>query len=304
MRFRFPLFALLFIAGSLAVPHLVHAGIPFFGPIIPNNNNVCPASWGMFITVINNVISLLITIAIVFIAPLMIAWSGFLMVVNQGNSGKITEAKKILTNTVTGIVIALASWMVVDAIMAVLYNPGAAGGTWSTLINSGSLGECLPQAGANPNDPLNPATTTPGVIAVPPGGGSFTYDPGIDVQVIHESGPLATLLTCMAGKVPPGVGRISSISDCVIVGNCSPSKTQKTFAQCASLGQPTCSHGVNSCHYGGRGSVTNGQSYAVDFGDQQNMTALTSAATACGGSINPEGSHLHVSVPAGTTCSL
>ncbi|MCX6790429.1 MAG: pilin [Candidatus Kaiserbacteria bacterium] len=173
MRFRFPLFALLFIAGSLAVPHLVHAGIPFFGPIIPgsnipgNINAVCPAGWGMFMTVINNIIELLITIAIVFIAPLMIAWSGFLMVVNQGNEGKITEAKKILTNTVVGIVISLAAWMIVDAIMAVLYrSPDGAWGTWSSLINS-SGSECLPQKGALPGDLLNPAATTPGLGVVP-----------------------------------------------------------------------------------------------------------------------------------------
>lgn len=296
MRFRFPLFALLFIAGSLAVPHLVHAGIPFFGPIIPNNNNVCPASWGMFITVINNVISLLITIAIVFIAPLMIAWSGFLMVVNQGNAGKIAEAKKILTNTIVGIVISLAAWMIVDAIMAVLYNPGAAGGTWSTLINSGSVAQCLSQTGANPNDPLNPATTVPGVIAVPPGGGSFTYDPGIQAQIGDESSELSSLLSCMAGKVPPGVGRISSISDSLITNG------QKTFLQCATQGG--CAHAANSCHYGGTGAA-NGKSYAADFGDDQNMTALTSAAMACGARTLNEGNHLHVSVGSGiTTCNL
>ena len=86
MRSRIPLFAFLLVAGSLALPLAAQAGgIPFFGPIIPNeqitvngvltNQNVCAAGWGLLITVINNVISLLITLAIVFVAPLMIAWS-------------------------------------------------------------------------------------------------------------------------------------------------------------------------------------------------------------------------------------
>src|SRR3989338_9348139 len=143
MRSRISLFALILVAGSFALPLAAHAGgIPFFGPIIPDAVNRCAAGWGMLITVINNIISFLITLAIVFVAPLMIAYSGFLLVVSQGDSGKRTEARKILTNTVVGIVIALAGWLIVDAIMAVLYNrnasvPGTSTvlGTWSQLIN-------------------------------------------------------------------------------------------------------------------------------------------------------------------------
>ena len=300
MRLRFPLFALLFIAGSLAMPHFVHAGIPFFGPIIDKSWTVssagvqCALGWGAFMTVINNIIQLLITLAIVFVAPLMIAWAGFLMVVNQGNAGKLTEAKGILIHTVVGIVLALASWMIVDAVMAVLYNPATAGSTWSSLIGSSGL-VCLPQQGVGTG--LNPTTISPpGLGVVPPGGGgAFTYDPGIQAQVGDESSALSTLLTCMAGKVSPGIGRISSISDSLITSG------QKTFAQCAA--QHVCAHSANSCHYGGTGA-TNGKSYAVDFGDDQNMTALTSAATACGANTLNEGTHLHASVGAGTTCSL
>src|ERR1035437_439642 len=99
MRFRVPILAFILVAGSFALPHLAHASIPFFGPIIPTGANaVCPAGWGMLVTVINNIIELLITLAIVFVAPIMIAYSGFLMVVNQGNANKLTEAKGILLN--------------------------------------------------------------------------------------------------------------------------------------------------------------------------------------------------------------
>ena len=169
MRLRFPLFALLFIAGSLAMPHFVHAGIPFFGPIIDKSWTVssagvqCALGWGAFMTVINNIIQLLITLAIVFVAPLMIAWAGFLMVVNQGNAGKLTEAKGILIHTVVGIVLALASWMIVDAVMAVLYNPATAGSTWSSLIGSSGL-VCLPQQGVGTG--LNPTTISPPGLGV------------------------------------------------------------------------------------------------------------------------------------------
>ncbi|MBU6388569.1 hypothetical protein KGQ72_01695 [Patescibacteria group bacterium] len=134
MRSRIPLFALLFAAGSLALPIAAHAsGIPFFGPIIPDSINRCAAGWGAIILVINNIIRFLVSIAIVFIAPLMIAYAGFLYVVNPVNASGISKAKGILWNTVIGIVIALAGWLIVDAVMSVLYNGNL--GAWSQIID-------------------------------------------------------------------------------------------------------------------------------------------------------------------------
>lgn len=178
MRFRTTLFAVLFAVGVFALPLAVHAGVPFFGPIIPNeqivvngvttNQNVCAAGWGMLIMVINNIISLLITLAIVFVAPLMIAYSGFLLVVSQGDSGKRTEARKILTNTIVGIVIALAGYMIVAAIMAALYDPSAESGNtklgvWMDIVSSKGDDLCIPLSGS-----LKPAVVPPPGVAVVP----------------------------------------------------------------------------------------------------------------------------------------
>ncbi len=154
MRFRVSLLVLLFVVSSLALPLVAHAAaIPFLGPIIPDGYQTCPAGWGALLIVVNNIIRLLITLAIVLVAPLMISWAGFLLVVNPFNSGAKEQAKKILTNTIVGIVIALAGWMIVNALMVVLYNPDAQSGTtkltaWTQLITSGSAGFCLKQAGA------------------------------------------------------------------------------------------------------------------------------------------------------------
>ena len=163
MRSRFAPFALLLVLGSLALPHLAQAAVPFFGPIIPQagGQSVCAAGWGMFMIVINNLISFLITIVIVFIAPIMIAWSGFLMVANPFNPGAKEEAKGILTRTIVGIVIALSSWMIVDAVMAVLYNPTDAGATWSSLITTNGADICIPLV-----ESLKQAVVSPGVTAV------------------------------------------------------------------------------------------------------------------------------------------
>ena len=302
MRSRISLLALFFIVSSIALlPLAAHASaIPFFGPIIPqgDNQSVCPAGWGMVLVVINNIISFSITIAIVFVAPIMIGYAGFLMVVNPTSSGDIQKAKKVLWNTIIGLVISLAGWMIVAAIMAVLYNPTQANGlkAWADIIGSHNAPACLPQKGALPGDTLNQAVTTPGLI---PGAvqGKFTFDPGIDAQVITESGALNSLLSCMVAKVPAGVGRISSISDSVIANG------SKTFAQCAAGGTAAgCAHEVKSCHYGGRSCI--GSSYAVDFGDQQNKQALSAAAMACnsGAFINDEGGHIHISVGMLSNC--
>lgn len=298
MRPRVSLLFSLVLTISLAVPLAAHAGIPFFGPIIPQAGNqaVCPASFGMLMEVINNIIQFLLTIAIVFVAPLTIGYAGFLFVINPANPGEIEKAKGILWHTISGLVVALAAWMIVAAIMAVLYNPKDVGGTWMDLIGSQGIDSCIKQAGALPGEGLKSAVTEPGLGIVPPGGaGRFTYDPGIDVQKAHASSALANLLTCMEGKVPAGVGRISSISDSLITSS------QKTFAECA-VG--ACQHAANSCHYGGREGSCIGSSYAVDFGDEINGGALREAATTCGADfIFMEGNHLHVSVGKACGCN-
>ncbi|MHB8860129.1 MAG: hypothetical protein ACYC48_00115 [Minisyncoccota bacterium] len=164
MRSRISLLALLFIVGSFALPYVAHASVPFFGPIIPDAYKTCPGGWGLLMVVVNNIIEFLLTIAIVFVAPIMIAYSGFLYVVNPVDPGGIAKAKGILLNTIVGIVVALAAWMIVDAIMAVLYNPSASSGstvlgTWSSLITT-SGDACLPQAGSLPGAELNQATSS------------------------------------------------------------------------------------------------------------------------------------------------
>lgn len=125
--------------------------------------------------------------------------------------------------------------------------------------------------------------------------GKFEYQTENDrAQAAHASARLNSLLSCMATKVPAGVGQISDISDQRLVPPAS-----KTFAQCVQGG---CGHAAGSCHYGGRGCT--GQSYAVDFGDEQNMAVLSAAAKACGADfVNPEGNHLHLSVGKACGCN-
>ena len=194
----------MFVAGSFALPLAAYAAIPFFGPIIPTAYNTCAASWGLLITVVNNIISFLITIAIVFVAPLMIAYAGFLLVVNPVNAGGKEKAKSILLNTVVGIVIAMAGWLIVDAVMAVLYNPTAVGKTWSQLIGSGGIPPCIPLAGSLTSAAGQPPVTgvrATGPLSTPPSGTPGTAcDPAVIQQAVPNLDPnKVNALACLAG---------------------------------------------------------------------------------------------------------
>lgn len=150
MRSRISFFVLIFTLSSFALPHLAHASIPFLGPIVPAEISQCAAGWGAAIVIINRIIEFSLTVAIVLVAPVTIAYAGFLLVMNQGNAGQIDKAKGIILNTVVGIVIALSAWLVVDAIMATLYNSGASDGqgstwqAWSDLVGSNGAKLCIP----------------------------------------------------------------------------------------------------------------------------------------------------------------
>lgn len=161
MRLRVAFFTLL-VVSPLLLPLAAHAGIPFFGPIIPPTNPTCPLSWGSVIVVINNIIEFLLTIAIVFVAPIMIAYAGFLFVVNPMNPSGKEKAKGILLNTIVGIAIALAGWLIINAVLVALTGGGVS--RWTALIGSKGAPPCLDQSGSISGAP----TTPPPDIAVTP----------------------------------------------------------------------------------------------------------------------------------------
>ncbi len=123
----------------------------------------------------------------------------------------------------------------------------------------------------------------------------WSFDPGIIKQAGDVSPDLGQLLNCMRAKLPNGVGTISSLSDSSYIGNLG---VCNSLTSCTKA-NPKCAHSCSSCHYGG-GSFTATKSYAVDFGDEQNKTALIKAATECDlkSYVLDEGNHLHVSVAA------
>jgi hypothetical protein len=280
-----------------------------FGPIVPEVCRQCPCGFGGVLAIIQNLVNFIIGIAIIF-ATIIIVWGGILYVLSPANPENRNTANKMLINAVVGILITLSAWLIVDFVMKTLY--GGQFGPWNTILLNGSGPSCVearentplfsgdiavtPGAGGNNLTPGNEGSFNPTTGPHPDADNRFTYDSGISNQVVHASPRLRQLMSCMAARVPADVGRVSSISDNRIVSG------SKTFAQCRDGGQSAgCAHSARSCHYGGRCNVEN--SYAVDFGDEQNANTLRAAAQACGADyIGFEGTHLHVSVGQSVGC--
>ncbi len=160
-----------------SVPISTHAqAIPFFGPIIGPNNaamQTCALGWGAILDVINNIIRLLLTLLIVFVAPIMIAYAGFILVANPFNPGAKEKAKSMLMNLVIGLVVALLSYTLVAALIAAIAKPGSVASSWASLITSGGLAPCMnlgPQTSSQQSQQTQsqlPIQTGPASIPIP-----------------------------------------------------------------------------------------------------------------------------------------
>ncbi len=292
------------------------AGIPLLDSsfsLVPDAHDLdplclpgAPLSFGAVMEIAQRFVNVGISLGIFFFV-IILAWAGFLFIISSTNPESRSKAKAMLLNAAIGLLIILTAWLMVDFIMKALYSgpDGTEGefGPWNSILGDGPacvVGRVTTPLfdGAVTRTELPPGTSGGGSTGGGPTGtfdGSFTYQANIEAQKQDLSEPMAAVLRCMVTKVPRGVGNISSISDNQITTG------TKTFAQCAGGG---CAHSPNSCHYGGRTCI--GKSFAVDFGDEQNKVALTSAARACGAKVLDEGSHVHVSIgdASGCDCSL
>lgn len=275
-----------------------------FGPIVPEVCRTCACGFGGVLAIVQNAINFIIGLSII-VATIIMVWAGGLYILSATNPESRSTANKMLINAAIGLLIVLSAWLIVDFVMKTLY--GGQFGPWNSILLGGSGDSCVvakPTSRLFSGNILDvPGQSSNGGATTPPlegADGRFDYQEGISAQAGHASQPLNTLLTCMALRVPPNVGKISGISDSRITSGA------RTFNQCAAEGNSrqggTCNHGKNSCHYGG--SRCTGSSFAVDFGDQENTAVLSAAARACGADfVNPEGSHLHVSVGQASGCN-
>ncbi len=260
-------------------------------------------------------------VGIVSAVVLMIG--GVLWLTAGGNATQVGEAIAWIGSSITGLVLVLTSYLILSQINTDLVNLKITNIKSVPKIENFSFkgcdweegkgtfkNECSENKIKQDNGLCDPKQSTVSATELKieicccdmPTISDYTFDEGIKQQQNDASIPLKNLLSCMRGKMPSDVGRISSISDSAGLINCLGNNWT----------EEKCAHTKNSCHYGGKIVGTKGmdlnsiKSLAVDFGDEENARAIISAAKECGkdleqtvgiifGTVGHE-DHIHISV--------
>lgn len=147
------LFALVVLPGITSAAHIEsHGGLVPCGGAGQPECGTCD-----FMKLGNNILQFFVQFAII-IAGLMFAWGGLTMVMSAGESGKVTEAKGMMTSSIIGILIVLSGWLLVDTLLKMVLKGGETGqiyGMWQEI-------QC-----SKPGEP----TATPGTPTTGGGGG-------------------------------------------------------------------------------------------------------------------------------------
>jgi hypothetical protein len=117
----------------LAAPTLVHgaAGLVTVVPDDCRGNGGCQSVCDIA-QLAQNILNDGIYIA-VFLSAILFAWAGFRYLTNVANSGAVSRAKEIFVNVAIGLVIILASWLLIDTVMKTLVGNGSSFGPWNQI---------------------------------------------------------------------------------------------------------------------------------------------------------------------------
>lgn len=107
---------------SLAVFVLIVLPVfSFSAGLVPCGGTGQPAcDFTQFMNLINKVIKFIIVALAVPISAVMFFYAGFLMVTSAGSAESKTKAKNVFSNTLFGLAIAVASWLIVRTILFIL----------------------------------------------------------------------------------------------------------------------------------------------------------------------------------------
>jgi len=98
--------------------------------------------WCELMQMVDNIINWLFMF-FTLAAVMMVMYVGFKLVVSQGSSEAMGEAKSMMTNLVIGFVIFISAWLIVDTILKMTIDPVSNFGPWN------ELGKCTPSNALN-----------------------------------------------------------------------------------------------------------------------------------------------------------
>jgi hypothetical protein len=114
---------------------LVMPIISFAAEVAPNNGLVTcdnvntPCNFNSLMDTVNKVITFVLKDMVIPIAAIMFAYAGFLLVTSGGSTENRGKAKRIFTDAVIGLALAVAGWLIISTILAILGYDG----TWIGL---------------------------------------------------------------------------------------------------------------------------------------------------------------------------
>lgn len=177
-----PIAVLLLWGLSIPAPAYAAVDLPILNPnftIVPADCLHCPCTFSEVLALAQNLINAGIAIGIIA-AVLVIVYSGAMFMLNPTQPEARSNARKMFTNVVVGLVIVLAAWLVVDFIMKTIYVGEAGGnanyGPWNSILGDNiNEGPCII---AQPVHQIaNPVAGIVGGIFTPNGPGTLPSGP-------------------------------------------------------------------------------------------------------------------------------
>lgn len=126
--------------------------------IVPCGNNGTECTACHFVKLGQNLLDWFIKIMSGIIA-LVFAWAGIKMVMSAGNTEAVSSAKSMMTNSVVGLVIMLAAWLIINTLMVTLSVSVGNNGNWFEIscvnnpVYSGPPGGAAQRPAQNPPTP-------------------------------------------------------------------------------------------------------------------------------------------------------
>ncbi|HEX8591505.1 MAG TPA: D-alanyl-D-alanine carboxypeptidase family protein, partial [Candidatus Paceibacterota bacterium] len=134
----------------------------------PDGQMTTAPAYGCVLQTLQNVIRFAFALAFL-ISVLAFIYAGFMWITAGSNSEKRTQGKIVLINTVLGIFIMLAAWLVVDFIMKTLYREPTEFGPWNSILAANGASACI-----MPTTPVALTTGTLDIVTGQPVGSTAT----------------------------------------------------------------------------------------------------------------------------------